>query len=211
MIKVVFSDTNLIGLYTKQAYPEIPVRTHYSWKTISIFWLISYEMCISWQFLGITEVLYIVTAVLYPLLHTTYKNKWMLYQSWRVMIKLQYNNKQSPNCSQFTFQFHALEKEMATHSSVLAWRIPGMGEPGGLPSMGSYWVGHNWSDLAAAAAAMHKNFICISHKVCCRPGDFSEHLPSISFIFTLCFDHMSPLQHLYSCCHRVRHIPHFHP
>ena len=37
----------------------------------------------------------------------------------------------------FTFHFHALEKEMATHSSVLAWRIPGMGEPGGLPSMGS--------------------------------------------------------------------------
>jgi len=38
----------------------------------------------------------------------------------------------------FTFQFHALEKEMATHSSVLAWRIPGTGEPGGLPSMGSH-------------------------------------------------------------------------
>ena len=43
----------------------------------------------------------------------------------------------------FTFHFHALEKEMATHSSVLAWRIPGMGEPGGLPSMGSHWVGHD--------------------------------------------------------------------
>ena len=43
----------------------------------------------------------------------------------------------------FTFHFHALEKEMATHSSVLAWRIPGMGEPGGLPSMGSCRVGHN--------------------------------------------------------------------
>ena len=43
----------------------------------------------------------------------------------------------------FTFQFHALEKEMATHSSVLAWRIPGMGEPGGLPSMGSHRVGHD--------------------------------------------------------------------
>ena len=43
------------------------------------------------------------------------------------------------------------QKEMATHSSVLAWRIPGMGEPGGLPSMGSHRVGHNWSDLAAAA------------------------------------------------------------
>ena len=49
-----------------------------------------------------------------------------------------------------TFHFHALEKEMATHSSVLAWRIPGMGEPSGLPSMGSHRVGHDWSDLAAA-------------------------------------------------------------
>ena len=51
----------------------------------------------------------------------------------------------------FTFHFHALEKEMATHSSVLVWRIPGTGEPGGLPSTGSHRVGHNWSDLAAAA------------------------------------------------------------
>ena len=50
----------------------------------------------------------------------------------------------------FTFHFYALEKEMATHSSVLAWRIPGMGEPGGLPSLGSHRVGHDWSDLAAA-------------------------------------------------------------
>ena len=53
----------------------------------------------------------------------------------------------------FTFHFHALEKEMATHSSVLAWRIPGMAEPSGLPSMRSHGVGHDWSDLAAAAAA----------------------------------------------------------
>ena len=43
----------------------------------------------------------------------------------------------------FTFHFHALEKEMAPHSSVLAWRIPGMGEPGGLPSMGLHRVGHD--------------------------------------------------------------------
>ena len=43
----------------------------------------------------------------------------------------------------FTFHFHALEKEMATHSSVLAWRITGTGEPGGLLSMGSHRVGHN--------------------------------------------------------------------
>ena len=53
----------------------------------------------------------------------------------------------------FTFHFPALEKEMATHSSVLAWRIPGMVEPGGLPSMGSHRVRHDWSDLAATAAA----------------------------------------------------------
>ena len=53
----------------------------------------------------------------------------------------------------FPFLFHALEKEMATHSSVLAWRIPGTGEPGGLPSVGLHRVGHDWSDLAAAAAA----------------------------------------------------------
>ena len=45
--------------------------------------------------------------------------------------------------STFTFHFHALEKEMATHSSVLAWRIPGMGEPGGLPSLGSHRVRHD--------------------------------------------------------------------
>ena len=52
----------------------------------------------------------------------------------------------------FTFHFHALEEEMATHSSVLAWRIPGTGEPGGLPSLGSHRVRHDWSDLAVAAA-----------------------------------------------------------
>ena len=53
----------------------------------------------------------------------------------------------------FPFPFHALEKEMATHSSVLAWRIPGTGEPGGLPSMGLHRVGRDWSNLAAAIAA----------------------------------------------------------
>ena len=53
----------------------------------------------------------------------------------------------------FTFHFHALEKEMATHSSVLAWSIPGMREPGRLPSMGSHRVRHDWSNLAAAACS----------------------------------------------------------
>ena len=59
----------------------------------------------------------------------------------------------------FTFHLHALEKEMATHSSVLAWRIPGTGEPGGLLSMGSHRVGHDWSDLAAVAAAAAAAYI----------------------------------------------------
>ena len=58
--------------------------------------------------------------------------------------------------SLFTFHFHALEKEMATHSSVLAWRIPGTEEPGGLPSMGSHRVGHDWSDLAAVIRSQRK-------------------------------------------------------
>ena len=58
--------------------------------------------------------------------------------------------------SDFSFPFHfpALEKEMATHSSVLARRIPGMGKPGGLPSVGSRRVGHDWSDLAAAGSLL---------------------------------------------------------
>ena len=58
----------------------------------------------------------------------------------------------------FTFHFHALERGMATHSSVLAWRILGTGEPGGLRSMGLHRIGHDWSDLAAAAAKVLKYF-----------------------------------------------------
>ena len=57
----------------------------------------------------------------------------------------------------FTFHFPALEKEMATHSSVLAWRISGMGQPGGLPSMRLHRVRHDRSDLAAAAAELVEN------------------------------------------------------
>ena len=58
----------------------------------------------------------------------------------------------------FTFHFHAL-KEMATHSSVLAWRIPGTGEPGGLPSLGSHRVGHDWSDLVIAIIELWEFFM----------------------------------------------------
>ena len=76
----------------------------------------------------------------------------------------------------FTFYFHAPEKEMATHSSVLAWRIRGTGEPGGLPSMGSHRVGHDRSDLAAAAAATtilyrYNTYICINT---CQSQDVSN-------------------------------------
>ena len=68
----------------------------------------------------------------------------------------------------FTFHFHALEKEMATHSSVLAWRILGMREPGVLLSMGLHRVRHDWSDLAAAAAVAHKRYsVQMNYYPCC--------------------------------------------
>ena len=71
----------------------------------------------------------------------------------------------------FTFTFHVpvLEKEVATHSSVLAWRIPGMGEPGGLPSVGLHRVRHDWSDLAAAAAAAVGCYVAYQAYSYCLP------------------------------------------
>ena len=78
----------------------------------------------------------------------------------------------------FTFHFHALEKEMATHSSVLAWRIPGKREPGGLPSMGSHRVGHDWSDLAAAAAAETRDLVCCYFLI--KPSNFGLTLTYIT-------------------------------
>ena len=76
----------------------------------------------------------------------------------------------------FPFHFHALEKEMATHSSILAWRIPGMGKPGGLPSKGSHRVGNDWCNLAAAVA-----MIFIFWMLSFKP-DFSL----FSFTFWMC-------------------------
>ena len=58
-----------------------------------------------------------------------------------------------------SLKYNNMEKEMATHSSILAWRIPGMGEPGGLPPVGSHRVGHNWSNLAAAAGGTKVNIM----------------------------------------------------
>ena len=82
--------------------------------------------------------------------------------------------KSQTRLSDFTFTFHALEKEMATHSSVLAWRIPRTGEPGGLPSMGLHRVGHDWSNLAAAEIIfsfafyqLHVDFqFCLEFSMC---------------------------------------------
>ena len=68
--------------------------------------------------------------------------------AWKVAVHVVAEGRARLSDFTFTFHFHALEKEMATHSSVLAWRIPGKGEPGGLPSMRSHRVGHNRSDLA---------------------------------------------------------------
>ena len=64
-------------------------------------------------------------------------------EAWRAAIHGVAKNRTRLSDFTFTFHFHALEKEMATYSSVLAWRIPGMGEPGGLLSMGSHRVGHD--------------------------------------------------------------------
>ena len=70
----------------------------------------------------------------------------------------------------FTFHSHALEKEMATHSSVVAWRIPGTGEPGGLPSVGSHRVWHDWSDLTAAAAGSRGRLVSVIRWKWCESG-----------------------------------------
>ena len=93
----------------------------------------------------------------------------------------------------FTFHFHALEEEMATHSNILAWRIVGTEEPGGLPSMGSHRVGHDWSDLAAAGktciwvrAGIQEKLAPILHD--CFLWPFLTHYNILSLILVgICF------------------------
>ena len=91
----------------------------------------------------------------------------------------------------FTFHFHTLEKEMATHSSVLAWRIPGMGEPGGLPSMGSHRVRHDRSDLAAAgklteSPEIERGGVNLTHIYDWAPGSRVKHRESASRKWCVC-------------------------
>ena len=94
----------------------------------------------------------------------------------------------------FTFHYHALEKEMATHSSVLAWRIPGTGEPGGLPSMGSHRVGHDWSDLAAVAVYFYPKSLPFQDSQIVPRGLFSLYffLTQWWFISSSNFSWLSP-------------------
>ena len=99
----------------------------------------------------------------------------------------------------FTFHFHALEKEMATHFSVLAWRIPGTGKPGGLPSMGSHRVGHDWSDSAAAAAVSWENHSSFQ-------GCLSNQMPASQDMF-----HDEQISSLHTHTHTHTHIACFMP
>ena len=83
-----------------------------------------------------------VALLLTPLQYACLENP-MDRGAWKVAVHGVAEDQARLSDFTFTFHFHALEKEMATHSSVLAWRIPGTGEPGGLPSVGSHRVGHD--------------------------------------------------------------------
>ena len=87
----------------------------------------------------------------YPLQYSCLENPMDRGAWWAAVHGVAKSQTQLSNFT-FTFHFHALEKEMATHSSNLAWRIPGTEETGGLSSLGSHRVGHDWSDLAVAVA-----------------------------------------------------------
>ena len=91
----------------------------------------------------------------------------MTYIIWKKNQQVGVNNSSIKNC----LKLICLEKEMTTHSSVLAWRIPGTGEPGGLPSTGSHKVGHDWSDLASKQARNRQaSLVAQLVKICLQGG-----------------------------------------
>ena len=99
-----------------------------------------------------------------PLQYSCLENP-MDWRAWKAAVHEVAEGRTRLSDFNFTFHFHALEKEMATHSSVHAWRIPGMGKPGRLPSMGSHRVGHDWSDLAIAIAKRHSQWLSIKPRI----------------------------------------------
>ena len=117
---------------------------------------VSFAVLHTWLSLPSFKIPYICISILYcgegngsPLQYSCLENP-MDREAWEAAAHGVAQSRTRLSDFTFTFHFHALEKEMATHSSVLAWRIPGTGEPDGLPSMGSHRIGHDWSDLAAA-------------------------------------------------------------
>ena len=117
----------------------------------------------------------------------------------------------------FTFHFHALEKEMATHSSILAWRIPGTEEPSGLLSIGSHRVRHDWSDLAAAAAAAAASVYISESKWLNQilqdpdirftsPPD-SLHILSVHFFILHILDSVLNISHVFNFLYLISWVP----
>ena len=124
---------------------SLPDLLHSEWQSLGPSMLLQTGV-----FLNIFSLFYLEKAMATHSSAPAWKIPWMEELGRLQSIGLQSQTRLSDFI--FTFHFHALEKEMATHSSVLAWRIPGTAEPGGLLSMGLHRVGHNWSNLAAAAA-----------------------------------------------------------
>ena len=124
------------------------LKGFYKGKSVKILILFSVESLITALIISECVIYYNGEGNGTPLQHSCLENPMDGGAWWAAVHGVA---KSRTRLSDFTFTFHfpALEKEMATHSSVLAWRILGTGEPGGLPSMGSHRVRHDWSDLAA--------------------------------------------------------------
>ena len=137
----------------------VPPPGHFSFWTISVFSVqvdgastnIIFLTCVGFLLNALKSLKYNpLCSLIFPFQYSCLENP-MDGGAWKAVVHRVAKSWTRLSDFTFTFQFYALEKEMATHSSVLAWRIPGTGGPGGLPSMGSHRVGHDWSDLAAAS------------------------------------------------------------
>ena len=131
----------------KKIEANIPNQSSLDW----IIWLlVNLRIKIQIQNTVLTSLIYLPSGNGTPLQYSCLENPMDGGAWWAAVHGITKSRTWLSNFT-FTFHFYALEKQMATHSSVLAWRVPGTAEPGGLPSMGSHRVGHDWSDLAAAA------------------------------------------------------------